>query len=202
MIRILLIRHGETNLTGRVLYCRMPGVQLSGDGCRQAQALSSALQARYTVRAIVSSPLERAMETARYLAEDLCLEVTTDDDLLELDYGEWMGKTFAEIREQEDWHHYNRLRSTSRPPGGEFLTQVQSRAWRAILRILHQHESEQDSTVAVVSHGDVIRALLVLFLGMPLDNIHRFDVSLAGLSELMFDGRYPRVIRVNQIFHL
>ncbi len=201
MIRILLIRHGETNLTGRVLYGRMPGVHLSPDGCRQAQALSTGLKAKYTVDAIVSSPLERAMETARYLAEDLSLPIAIDDDLLELDYGEWMGKTFVEIREQDYWHHYNRLRSTSSPPGGEFLMQVQARAWSAILRILEEHGGNKDATVAVVSHGDVIRALLVLFLGMPLDNIHRFDVSLAGLSELMFDGRYARVIRVNQVFY-
>ena len=201
MLRILLIRHGETDLTGRVLYGRMPGVHLSADGCRQAQALSHGLQARYTVKAIVSSPLERALETARYLAEDLSLPISTDDDLLELDYGEWMGKTFVEIREQDDWHHYNRLRSVSSPPGGELLMQVQARAWGAIKRILAEHEGDEEATVAVVSHGDVIRALLVLFLGMPLDNIHRFDVSLAGLSELVFDGRYARIIRVNQIFH-
>ncbi len=201
MIRILLIRHGETDLTGRVLYGRMPGVHLSPDGCRQAQALSSGLRAKYTVDAIVSSPLERAMETARYLAEDLSLPISTDNDLLELDYGEWMGKTFVEIREQDYWDLYNRLRSTSSPPGGEFLMQVQARAWIAVLRILEEHSGEKEATVAVVSHGDVIRALLVLFLGMPLDNIHRFDVSPAGLSELMFDGRYARVIRVNQIFH-
>lgn len=201
MIRILLIRHGETDLTGRVLYGRMPGVHLSADGCRQAQALSNGLRARFSVDAIVSSPLERALETARYLAEDSALPISTDDDLLELDYGEWMGKTFVEIREQDDWQHYNRLRSISSPPGGELLTQVQARGWGAIKRILAEHEGVKDATVAVVSHGDVIRALLVLFLGMPLDNIHRFDVSLAGLSELMFDGRYARVIRINQIFH-
>ena len=199
MLRILLIRHGETDLTGRVLYGRMPGVHLSVEGCRQARALSTALQERYTVSAIISSPLERAMETARYLAEDLALPISTDDDLLELDYGDWMGKSFTEIREQEEWHHYNRLRSVSSPPGGELLMQVQARAWTALLRILGKYQAE--TTVAVVSHGDVIRALLVLLLGMPLDNIHRFDVSLAGLSELVFDGRYGRVIRINQIFH-
>ena len=201
MLRILLIRHGETDLTGRVLYGRMPGVHLSREGCRQAEALSTGLQLRYTVDAIVSSPLERALETARYLSESLALSIDTDQDLIELDYGDWMGKTFSEIRDSTDWQHYNRLRSTSSPPGGELLMQVQTRAWTAFERILSTHGKDKDATVAVVSHGDVIRALLVLLLGMPLDHIHRFDVSPASLSEVSLEGRNARVIRINQIFH-
>ncbi len=201
MIRILLIRHGETALTGRVLYGRMPGVHISAEGCRQAQALSLALKERYQVQEIISSPLERALETAQYLADALQLSISTDDDIVELDYGNWMGLTFTEIRQSDEWEHYNRLRSISSPPRGELMMQVQARAWTAMERILARHAGRETATVAVVSHGDVIRALLILLLGMPLDHIHRFEVSLASLSEVVFDGRYARIVRINQIFH-
>ena len=82
MTRILLIRHGETELTGRVLYGRMPGVHISAEGCRQAQALSQALKERYQVDEIISSPLERALETAQYLADTLNLPISTDDGIV------------------------------------------------------------------------------------------------------------------------
>ena len=201
MIRILLIRHGETELTGRVLYGRMPGVHLSAEGCRQAQALSQALKKRYQVHEIISSPLERALETAQYLADALKLPISTNEGIVELDYGNWMGLTFTEIRESEEWQHYNRLRSISSPPEGELMVQVQARAWTALERILSRYADYEEAMVAVVSHGDVIRALLILLLGMPLDHIHRFEVSLASLSEVVFDGKYARVMRINQIFH-
>lgn len=179
----------------------MPGVHISSEGHNQAQALSQAILQRFTVDSIVSSPLERALETAHYLADALRLPIVTDEDLIELDYGSWMGKTFSEIRDTADWQHYNRVRSTSSPPGGELLMQVQARAWNALARLIDAFESQENATVAIVSHGDVIRALLVLLLGMPLDHIHRFDVAPASLSELLIDGRHARVVRINQVYY-
>jgi broad specificity phosphatase PhoE len=201
MTRILLIRHGETELTGRVLYGRMPGVHISAEGCRQARALSRGLKERYQVDEIISSPLERALETAQYLADTLNLPISTDEGIVELDYGHWMGLTFEEIRGSDEWQQYNRLRSVSSPPQGESMMQVQARAWTALEKILSRYAQHEQSTVAVVSHGDVIRALLILLLGMPLDHIHRFEVSLASLSEVIFNDRYARIMRINQIFH-
>jgi broad specificity phosphatase PhoE len=128
MTRILLIRHGETELTGQVLYGRMPGVHLSANGCRQAELLGYALKNGYHVHQLISSPLERALETARYLSETLHLPIATDEQIIELDYGAWLGKSFEEIRGFESWHHYNRLRSLVSPPEGELLLQVQTRA--------------------------------------------------------------------------
>jgi broad specificity phosphatase PhoE len=200
MIRILLIRHGEAELTGEVLYGRMPGVHLSPEGSKQAERLSIALRERYSVGEIISSPLERALETARYLADHLNLPISTDDGIIELDYGTWMGKPFSEIRELEYWRHYNRARSISSPPGGESMMHVQARAWATLDRTLERLKDDEDASVAMVSHGDVIRALLILLLGMPLDFIHRFEIAPASLTELLFDGRYVRVIRINQVF--
>jgi broad specificity phosphatase PhoE len=199
MTRILLIRHGDTELTGRVLYGRMPGVHLSAEGHRQAQALAASIAARYQVDHLISSPLERAIETAQYLSDALGLPIATHEGVIELDYGSWLGKSFEDIRESDHWQHYSRLRSLLGPPDGELMLQVQTRAWSALREIMRPYLDAEDATVAIVSHGDVIRSLLVLLLGMPLDNIHRVEVSPASLNEIVFDGHYGRVARINQM---
>lgn len=200
MIRILLIRHGDTELTGRVLYGRMPGVHLSAEGHAQAEALAKSIASKYRVDHVISSPLERAIETARYLSDAIEQPITIHEGIIELDYGIWLGKTFEDIRESSHWHHYNRLRSLLGPPEGELTIEVQARALNALREIMEPHiDREEDVTIAVVSHGDVIRSLLVLLLGMPLDNIHRMEVAPASLNEIVFDGPYARVIRINQL---
>ncbi len=199
MTRILLIRHGNTDLLGRVLYGRMPGVHLSAEGCRQAQALAQALKNRYRLAAVVSSPLERALETARFIADAQALEVSTDEGILEIDFGSWMGKPFTELADLQDWTRYNQCRSTSSAPGGELMLQVQTRAWASLQKIVDRYRQEE-ATVAVVTHGDVVRALLLLLLGMPIDHIHRLEVAPASVSEVLLDSGHPRVLTVNQVF--
>lgn len=195
-MRILLIRHGTTDLLGRVLYGRMAGVHLNAEGCRQARVLAEKLKERYRISEVVSSPLERAVETARFIADAQGLDVSIDEGINEIDFGSWMGKTFTELLETDAWKRYNRLRATARPPDGEFMTEVQTRAWNTVERILARHKQAENAVVAVVSHGDVVRALLILLLGMPLDHIYRLEVAPASVSEVLIDG-HPRVLGIN-----
>jgi broad specificity phosphatase PhoE len=195
MTRILLIRHGSTDLLGRVLYGRMPGVHLNEEGCRQARATGEALKARYTMDAVVSSPLERATETARLIADPQNLDISTDEGLNELECGTWVGKEFSELRQCEEWQRFNQLRSLARAPGGESLIDVQARAWKSLETIQAHH---QDGTVGVITHGDVIRSLLLLLLGMPLDHILRLEVAPASVSEIVLGLGEPLVRTVNQ----
>jgi broad specificity phosphatase PhoE len=199
MTRILLIRHGSTDLLGRVLYGRMPGVHLNEEGRKQARAAGVALKMRYTVDAVVSSPLERATETARLIADPQDLDVSMDEDLNEVDCGSWIGKPFPELNELEDWRQFNHLRSLTRAPGGESLLEVQARGWKSLEDIQARH---QDGTVAAITHGDVIRSLLLLLLGMPLDHILRLEVAPASVSEILLGGRAPLVRSINQRFWL
>lgn len=172
---------------------------MSAEGHLQAQALAKSIAERYEVDQLISSPLERATETARYLSDALRLPITTHEGVIELDYGAWLGKNFDDIRESTHWQHYTRLRSLLGPPQGELMLEVQTRAWTALREIMEPYLDAEHATVAVVSHGDVIRSLLVLLLGMPLDNIHRVEVSPASLNEIVFDGHYGRVLRINQL---
>ncbi|HEX4165150.1 MAG TPA: histidine phosphatase family protein [Bryobacteraceae bacterium] len=199
MNRILLIRHGNTDLSGRVLYGRTPGIHLNVEGLRQASRLSAALKQRHQLRSVISSPLERAVETAQLLSAAYGLPITIDEGLTEIDFGTWVGRSFAELNESEYWKAFNRKRSLSWPPDGETMTEVQARAWRAIHAI--STKLPPDSNVALVTHGDVIRSVLVLLLGIPIDHIHRLDIAPGSVSEFLITGHDPIVTAVNQIFY-
>jgi probable phosphoglycerate mutase len=198
MTRILLIRHGSTDLLGRVLYGRMPGVHLNEEGCRQAHELGEALKARYKLDAVMSSPLERATETAHCIADPQNLVVSMEEGLNELEFGAWVGKPFSELNDLEEWRHFNRHRSTTCAPGGESLREAQARAWKSLEGVRARN---QDATVAAITHGDIIRGLLILLLGMPLDNILRLEIAPASVSEIMFGGGDPLVCSINETFY-
>ncbi len=200
MIRILLIRHGSTDPLGRVLYGRMPGVHLNAEGRRQAETVAQALKQRYTLSEVVSSPMERTRETAQFIADAQGLNITTEEEINEVDFGPWTGKSFEELRDREDWKRFNESRSTAWPPGGESMMDVQARASRTLAKITTRYQHQENVTVAAISHGDVVRALLLLMLGMPLDHIHRLDIAPASVSEMMLGAGEPRVIHVNQVF--
>jgi broad specificity phosphatase PhoE len=202
MIRVLLIRHGSTDLLGRVLYGRMPGVHLNAEGVSQANALATVLKMRYRLRGVISSPMHRAIETARPIAAMQELEVAIDPSFNEIDFGAWMGKPFPELHDLELWKRYYQFRATTRPPGGESMMDVQSRAWSGIAQILERYQSQKDTTVAVVTHGDVVRALLLLVLGMSIDHIHRIEAAPASVSEILIRRSELRVRTVNETFSL
>ncbi len=183
MIRILLIRHGSTDTVGRVVYGRMPGVHLSEQGRRQAEAAGQAIRRRYQLHQVISSPMERAQETAGLIARPQNLSVSIDEAFNELDVGHWK--------------QYNQLRSLYAPPGGERLIDVQQRSWNALDRMIRE---QREGTVAIVTHGDVIRSLLLLFLGAPLDHILRLEVGTGSVSEVNFDDGQPLVRTINEQF--
>jgi len=177
-----LVRHAEHGLLGRVLTGRMPGVSLNERGREQAQALAKFFSV-HTIAAVISSPLDRAQQTAAPIAEALGLAVTTDAALNEIDFGAWTGMTFAALQDRADWPAWNNFRGTAATPGGETMLQALSRALAtlACLRCAHP-----DGEVVLVSHQDVLRAILTHCLGMPLDLLHRIELAPASRSILQF----------------
>jgi probable phosphoglycerate mutase len=189
-----LLRHGEHNVQGRICAGRMPGVVLSERGRAEAEGAASRLSGA-GVAAIYASPLERTRETAEIVGRHLSLPVNVLDDLAELDFGEWTGKTFDEVRKDPRWPEWASHRSLSCIPGGETMRAVQRRVVEALMEMRAQHP---DEAVVVVSHGDVIRAALVFALGMPLDFYARIEVATASLSTMRIDAGGIRVIAVNE----
>jgi broad specificity phosphatase PhoE len=197
MIRILLIRHGSTDTVGRLIYGRMPGIHLNEEGRRQAEAVGQVIRKRYQLNQIISSPMERAQETASFIACPQNLSFSINEAFNELDVGQWTGKTIEDLRSSPSWKQYNRLRSLYAPPGGEKLIDVQQRSWNALDRIIRE---QKEGAVAIVTHGDVIRSLLLLFLGAPLDHILRLEVGTGSLSEVDLNDGQPLVRTINEQF--
>jgi probable phosphomutase (TIGR03848 family) len=190
---VLLIRHALTDDTDRRLSSRRPGLHLNDVGKRQAESLAQRLSV-VPLAAIYASPLERTVETAEPLAAMQGLSIELRDTLTEVDFGEWTGAWMEELEQRPEWREHKLHRSSSRPPGGETMLEVQGRVVAELERIEARHPHE---TVAVVSHGDVIRAALLHCLSMPVDLHARLEVSPASVSILVLADEGPRLRRLN-----
>jgi broad specificity phosphatase PhoE len=190
-----LVRHGEHVLRGRgTVAGRTPGVGLTAAGRAEIAAVAERLRGE-RIAALYASPLERTMESAEILAARLGLPVQCRTDLIELDFGEWTGLTFDEVRRDARWEAWWRCRSLASVPGGESMRQVQQRTVDALgeLRLSHG-----DAAVVVVSHGDVIRAAVLFALGMPLDLYARIEIGLGSISTVEFVDFGCCVRRLNE----
>jgi broad specificity phosphatase PhoE len=193
MTTFVLIRHALHRLGPGMIAGRMPAVHLSPAGVEQASRLPQRL-ARVPLEAIYCSPLERAMETARPLADHRRLDLQTRDDLLEIDFGEWTGTPIDELREGERWVRWNSFRSGQRVPDGESMIEVQS---RIVALMLSMRSAHPGGTIALVSHGDVIKAALAWCLGVPLDLFQRIEISTASISVVTVVDDGPWALCVN-----
>jgi len=193
MTRFLLIRHASTEANGRRLAGRAPAVHLDERGRRQAQVLAGRLS-RLPIAAIYASPLERTLETAEPIARLLGREVATREELLEIDFGEWTGKAFAELDPLVEFRRFNGFRSCAPVQGGEFMLQAQLRMVLALHALQRAHP---DECVAVVGHGDMIKAAIAYYSGMPLDLFHRLEVSPASISTIELDADAVRLVCIN-----
>ncbi len=193
MTTLAFIRHAAYDGVGSKIVGRSPGVGLNPAGVAAAAGLAERL-ARGSVRAIHSSPLERARDTAAALGDRLGLEVRIADELNEIDFGDWTGRDVVELYDSEEWRQFNRFRSGSRAPNGEAMIEVQARVLRLVERLCSVHPT---GAVALVSHGDVIKAALAHYLGVPLDLFQRIEISPASLSIVRIDQHGPRVLLVN-----
>ncbi len=194
MALILLIRHAVTDLTGKQLYGRSEGVGLSEEGRDQAESLAERLRP-VRLTALYSSPLERCLETAAPILEGRRLKARRLEGVLEIDYGDLTGRTFAALRRQKRWRAIRGLQpSAVRFPGGESLADAQARAVEAVMEVAERHPR---GTVGIVSHGDVISLALAYFAGVHVDLYRRLEVSPASVSALTLEDGIPRIRRVN-----
>ena len=179
MAFILLIRHGQNDLVGKKLAGRLPDVHLNPQGQKQARQLA-ALLAGKSIKAVFSSPLERTQETAQPIARihDLSLELLPG--LVEIDYGQWQGKSLKQLKRQKIWKALQENPATFSFPGGESFVDAQTRAVGAINQLSFTYD-EKDVLVCV-SHCDVIRLVIAHYLGMPLKNFHQLNISPASVT--------------------
>jgi broad specificity phosphatase PhoE len=178
-VSVHLLRHGAHGDVGRRLTGRLADGGLTEEGRRQAEKAALAL-GHEPPAAIYSSPRRRTLETAAVLAKAFGLPVTEAPALDELDFGEWAGRTFAELDQDPRWQQWNAHRSSARCPGGETMGEAQARA----LAFAFEAASRHDRPPVLVTHCDIIRALHCWSGRTSLDRIHEFDCPPGGLSML------------------
>jgi probable phosphomutase (TIGR03848 family) len=193
---LLLIRHGENDYvkTGK-LAGRLPGVHLNEKGQKQAQALGEALK-DVPIKAVYSSPLERAMETAAPIAESHKLTIVQQPDLMDTDIGKWQGKSLAVLRLTKAWKIVQNAPSRFRFPEGESFVDAQTRYVDTLERIIAKHKP--NDVVAVVFHADPIKLAVSHFLGMPLDHFQRLSCDTGSLTALHVSETSANLIKLNQ----
>jgi probable phosphoglycerate mutase len=192
---LLLVRHGVTGSTGKVLPGRAPGLHLSSEGQRQAQTVAERIAELATPpTAIYVSPLERTRETAAPIGRILGLTPRVHKGLLECDFGDWTGKSLAQLRKRAEWHTVQTAPSTFRFPNGESFLEMQQRMWHTLALLAERHRGE---CIVVVSHADPIKAAVTLAQGVPLDLFQRTVISTCSVSALSLGGASPVVLSIN-----
>jgi ribonuclease H / adenosylcobalamin/alpha-ribazole phosphatase len=192
---VLLIRHAAHGQLGTVLSGRTPGLALSHEGRRQAHRLARRL-AGERLDKLHASPVQRAGETAAEIARSQ-LGVVTDEvaALDEIDFGRWEGTTFGALADDPQWQRWNAERHSAAAPGGESMIAAQARAWD---HIAVTAAASPGATIAMVSHCDIIRGVVVRVLGLTLDAVHRFDVDVASVTRIAVGGWGSRLIALNE----
>ena len=184
--RLLLLRHGQTELSVQRRYSGRGNPELTEVGRSQAADAARYLAQKGGIAAVISSPLHRAHATATAAADALGLSVVIDENLTETDFGEWEGLTFPEAAKSHPDVHGRWLRDTSlAAPGGESFDEVGQRVRRARDRIVAEYPG---ATVLVVSHVTPIKTLLRLALDAGPSILYRMHLDLASLSIAEF---YP-----------
>jgi probable phosphoglycerate mutase len=191
---VVLVRHGQTATTGKVLPGRAKGLHLAATGTEQAERAAGRLGRLPNVAAVYASPLERTRETAAPIAKALGLRVRTTKGLLECDFGDWTGKKLADLMKRPEWSAVQRTPSVFRFPGGESFTEMQSRIWNEIEALTERHPGE---TVVCVSHADPIKAAVAQATGVHLDLFQRIVISPCSITPILMGGHGPVVLAVN-----
>ena len=211
MTTVLLVRHGLTASTGRLLTGWTPGITLDDRGLAQAKALAERL-APVPLDAIVTSPLERCQQTAEAIAsvrtgaaQDRATQdkdagqPIVDDRVGECRYGDWTGKPLAELAKDPLWPVVQAHPSAVRFPGpdGEAMLDMQHRATSAIRD--WNEKLGPEATYVVCSHGDVIKAIVVDALGLHLDMCQRIQADPCSLTVIRYTPLRPFVVRTNDV---
>ena len=192
---IHLVRHCAHGDVGRVLTGRRPGVPLSDEGRAHAARVAEDIAARDSVAAIYASPRERTQETATIIADRLGLRVGTAAALDEVDFGDWTGRSFAELDGDAGWQHWNAARSLARAPNGEAMGEAVARAVAYLEAIA---ASAPVGPVMCVTHCDIIRGVIAHYLGLDLDRLLRFDVDPGSVSTLVVGDWGGKVTMMNR----
>lgn len=191
---LLLVRHGQTPTTGKLLPGRAAGLHLADAGREQAERVATRLAELKKIDAVYASPLERTRETAAPIGKVLKQKVNIHKGLLECDFGDWTGAQLSDLMKKPEWATVQRAPSTFRFPNGESFTEMQTRMVSALDDIRARHPG---GTVVCVSHADPIKAAVAHAMGTHLDLFQRIVIGTCSVSAIAYSGFGPVVLTVN-----
>lgn len=191
---ILMVRHGQTPTTGKLLPGRAPGLHLADVGRQQAERAGERIAELTKVDAVYTSPMERARETAAPIGKAIGLRPKVVRGLVECDFGDWTGAELAKLMKLPEWRTVQKAPSTFRFPNGESFTEMQVRMVTTLdkLRVAHP-----GGVVVCVSHADTIKAAMAHALGTHLDLFQRIVISTCSISGIAWSTDGPVALTVN-----
>lgn len=191
---IFLLRHAAHDRVNNTLCGRMPGVALGASGHAQAERLARRM-AREQVAVLRTSPVQRCRETALALGATLDLPLQEAPAFEEIDFGAWTGQPFAALEEDPRWNAWNTARDTARAPSGESMREAQARAVSGIRAL------EGLGAAAIVTHSDIIKAVVAHCLGLPLQAYERFEIAPASITTLVIWEGGGKLLSLNDTAH-
>jgi broad specificity phosphatase PhoE len=199
VLRLFVLRHGETESSLARRYAGRRDVGLTALGQRQAEAAVAAFPT--PLHAIYASPLERTRTTAEIIAKSHQLAVQLDPRFVEMGFGAWEGLTRDEAATMTPavYAEWRRAPGPVTPPDGEPLATVVARVCDGVADLRARHP---DQTVALVAHAIVIRVIVLSALGLGADRLWSVDASPGGLTEIEYRPGWVTVHRMNTLSHL
>jgi probable phosphoglycerate mutase len=191
---VFFVRHVPHSLQDQMQVGRMDGITLGEDAPPRLARLAERFKLE-NLAAVYASPIHRTQVTAHAIADPKGLEVQTRDGLIEIDAGEWEGKTFEEMQADPRHHPWNTARSVNRIPGGETMLEMQVRMISVVEEARRAHPGEK---VLLVSHGDPIKAALLYLVGLPIDSYDKITVDPASISTVAVGDWGSKLIRLNE----
>jgi broad specificity phosphatase PhoE len=204
VLRIILVRHGQTewnagSASGEHFRGRID-VDLNATGLAQAQAVADRL-AQVEIAAVYSSPLQRAIHTARPVARGHGLEVTPFQGLLDINYGQWGGRSFDDVAAHwpDLYRQWRTVPHLVQIPGGESLADVRARVGRGLQEIVARHD---DEIVLLMGHQVVNKVLVCMMLGLDNSAFWRIRQDTCCINRFDHDGEAFTVLTLNEVDHL
>ncbi|WP_432664861.1 histidine phosphatase family protein [Wukongibacter baidiensis] len=202
MLKLYLIRHGETiwNKECKTQGCR--NIQLSKMGVLQGKQIAEKLKRRNdSFKRIFTSDLDRCYLTASFIAQELNIDIEVNSNLREMSFGEWEGLTIEEIKElyNEEYRSWRSQPYKSSIPNGEDLRGVQKRCLEAVDKIMERYDN---CSIVIVSHSVAIKTMILGLLGIDLKHFYSITLKNASMNIFEFRDYGPVLVSLNDVCHL
>ncbi|MFZ9998392.1 MAG: histidine phosphatase family protein [Candidatus Nanopelagicaceae bacterium] len=195
MTTFLLLRHAHSvaNKAG-ILAGQLEGIGLSKDGIAQVKKLTSSFE-NLKIDRIISSPMQRCLETVEGIARSKRKRISIDKRLIEMNYGSWSGKKLSKLSRMKEWKVIQAKPSAFRFPQGESFKELEERIESLLKDLSRKYPKE---TILLITHGDIVKIAASLTVGSGLDNFQKFAVDPCSLTTLSWSSKARLLLTFNQ----